>query len=139
MQDVMIQMPDTLYSRLANAAQATRQPIEHILLHALQVGSPPSWEEAPAMFQADLAALDRMDDDSLWRIARSSRIGEDRTRYDELLDKNANGTLTPDERIELTELRTDADLFMLRKSYAVDLLRWRGHVIPPAQQLTPIP
>ncbi|MEM7531565.1 MAG: hypothetical protein AAF639_05290 [Chloroflexota bacterium] len=138
MQDVMIQMPEPLYARLANAAHATRQPLQDILLHALKVGSPPSWEEAPAMFQADLAALDRLDDDSLWRIARSSRIGEDRTRYDELLDKNANGSLTERERTELNDLRNDADLFMLRKAYAVDLLRWRGHVIPPANQLIPL-
>ena len=31
-------------------------------MRAVQVGSPPSWEEAPAEFQSDLAALDRLDD-----------------------------------------------------------------------------
>ena len=90
------------------------------------------------MFQADLAALDRLDDDALWRIARSNRFDQDMTRYQELLDRNANELITPSERVELTNLRADADRFMLRKAYAVDLLRWRGHIIPPADQLTPL-
>lgn len=53
--------------------------------------------------------------------------------------KNASGTLSPVERIELTQLRKAADRFMLRKAYAVDLLRWRGHAIPPDHQLKPLP
>ena len=51
-------------------------------------------------------------------------------RYQELLDKNADGTLTEVERNELTQLRTEADRSMLRKAYAAALLRWRGHKIP---------
>lgn len=83
--------------------------------------------------------MDRLDDDTLWRIARSTQLTQDMTRYEELLDKNANGALAPAERLELTQLRQTADRFMLRKAYAVDLLRWRGHAIPPAHQLTPLP
>jgi len=37
----------------------------------VQIGSPPRWDDAPAEFQADLAALDRLDDKALWYIARS--------------------------------------------------------------------
>lgn len=114
-------------------------PRNDVILRSIQVGSPPSWEEAPAEFQADLAALDRLDDSALWRIARSSQLAEDMTRYQELLDSNANGSLTPTERVELTQLRKAADLFLVRKAYAVDLLRWRGHAIPPAHLLTPQP
>lgn len=51
----------------------------------------------------------------------------------------ANGVLTAPERTELTQLRQAADCFMLRKAYAVDLLRWRGYAIPPAHQLKPLP
>ena len=53
-------------------------------------------------------------------------------RYQELLGKNANDTLSDAERAELTRLRTAADRFMLRKVQAAALLRWRGHHIPPA-------
>lgn len=138
MQDFMLQLPVDLYTRLSQFAQATRQPLQDVLLRTVKIGSPPSWEEAPAEFQADLAALERLDDESLWQVARSSQLDDDMTRYQELLDKNADGTLSPSEHIELTQLRTDADRFLLRKAYAVDSLRWRGHAIPSADQLMPL-
>jgi predicted transcriptional regulator len=132
---VTIRLPESLYTRLQQIAQATRRPLDDVLLHALQVGSPPSWEDAPAEFQADLAALDRLEDEALWRIARSRKTEADMERYQELLDKNANDLLTPEERDELTQLRTEFDRFMLRKAHAVALLRWRGYQIPPAETL----
>lgn len=134
MQNVTVQLPESLYRRLQQAAQAMQQPLEAVLLRAVQVGSPPAWEDVPAQFQADLAALDRLDDIALWRIARS-RQAADMVLYQELLDKKANGTLTSDEQAELVQLRTEADRFMLRKAQAVALLRWRGHTIPPADKL----
>jgi len=138
-QDVTIHLPEALYLRFRQAAEAMQQPLEDVLLHAAQVGSPPSWEDAPAEFQADLAAMDRLPDNMLWRIARNHQLDADMTRYQELLDKNADGALSDVERAELTNLRKAADRFLIRKAYAVDLLRWRGHTIPPAHQLTPLP
>lgn len=48
-------------------------------------------------------------------------------REGELLDRNADGLLTPAEHDELERLREEADRFMLRKAHAAALLRWRGH------------
>lgn len=56
---------EELYARLEQTAQATKQSFTDVLLHAVQVGSPPNWSNAPAAFQADLAALDRLDSDEL--------------------------------------------------------------------------
>lgn len=109
-----------------------RQPLDEVLLRAVQVGSPPSWEDAPAEFQADLAALDRLDDDSLWRVARSSQLDQDWSRYQELLDRNADGTMTESEQNELEKLRLAADRIMLCETLAAVLLRWRGHVASKA-------
>jgi hypothetical protein len=130
-----MQLPERLYVRLQQTAQATKQSFEDILLRALQVGSPPSWETAPAEFQAELAALDRLDDATLWRIARTHTTEAEMERYQILLDKNANNTLSTKEREELTQLRTEADQQMLRKVHAAALLQWRGHQIPPAEKL----
>jgi hypothetical protein len=124
---VTLQLPEYLYVRLQHAAQAMRQPLNEVLVRAVEVGSPPIWDDVPAAFQADLAALDRMDDESLWRVARSTQLYQDGSRHQELLDKNANGTITAGERAELTDLRIEADRFMLRKAHAAALLRWRGH------------
>lgn len=129
-QDVMVSLPESLYLRLQQVAQATQQSLTDVLLHAVEVGSPPNWEEAPAEFQADLASLDRLNDEALWQIARSQRTEADMVRHQLLLDKNAAGTLTEAERQELTRLRTEADRFMLRKGHAAALLRWRGHRLP---------
>src|SRR5262245_59544176 len=134
-QNVTLSLPETLYLRLQQTAQATHQSLTEILLHAVQVGCPPGWEEAPAAFQADLAALDRLDDEALWRIAKSSRTEADIVRFQELLEKNSDTQLTTDERTELTQLRFEADRFMLRKAHAAALLRWRGHTVPPAAKL----
>jgi len=134
-QAVTLQLPESLYARLQQAAHATGRSLDDVLLHAVQVGSPPRWDDAPAEFQTDLAALDRLDDESLWRIARSRQTEADMERYQELLDKNANGVLSPDERNALVQLRAEFDRFMLRKVHAAALLRWRGYQVPPAESL----
>ncbi|MBC8330618.1 MAG: hypothetical protein H8E28_01430 [Anaerolineae bacterium] len=132
---VTMQLPENLYLRLQQTARSTRQSFDDILLRSVQVGSPPAWESAPAEFQADLAALDRLDDAALWRVARS-RAGVDATaRYQVLLDKNAEGTLSAKEGAELTHLRAEFDRQMLLKVHAAALLQWRGHQIPPAGKL----
>ena len=130
--NVTLQLPETLYLRLQQAANGMHQTLDEVLLRALQVGSPPSWEDAPAVFQSDLAALDRLDDQSLWRIARSTQLDEDWSHYQELLEKNADSLITASERLELERLSLEADRFMLRKAQAAALLRWRGHTVPLA-------
>lgn len=132
---VTMQLPENLYVRLQQTAQATRQSFEAIVLRALQVGSPPAWESAPAEFQADLAALDRLDDAALWRMARYRATAAQMERYQTLLDKNAKGMLSAEERAELAQLRFEFDRHMLRKVHAAALLQWRGHQLPPADKL----
>ncbi len=134
-QDVTLPLPEPLYLCFQQMARATRQPLVDLLLRAVEVGSPPSWEEAPPRFQADLAALDRLDDDALWRIARSRPKQESIERLQELQERRNVKGLTPDEQRELEGLLEEADRFMLRKAHAVALLRWRGHAIPPAEKL----
>ncbi len=130
---VTLQLPEDIYLRLQLAAQATKPSRNDIFLRVVQVGSPPGWDDVPAEFQADVAALDRLDDSALWRMARQKQSDADMTVYRELLDKNANGTIAEAEKHELQTLRTEADRFMLCKAHAVALLRWRGHPIPPAE------
>lgn len=134
-QNVTVSLPEDVYLRLEQVARGTKQSLADVLLYAVKVGSPPSWEDVPAEFQADLAALDRLNDDALWQIARSQQTEADMVRYQALLDKNANESMTESERLELTQLRVEADRFMLRKAHAAALLRWRGHQLPPAEKL----
>jgi hypothetical protein len=104
--------------------------LEEVIVHALEVGSPPDWDDVPAEFQTDLAALDRLDDATLWQIARSRKTEDPTTRYDELLERNQEGALTDAEWLDLMALRKEADRFMLCKAQAAIILRWRGHQVP---------
>ncbi len=133
--NVTLPLPEALLVRFQQMAKATSQPVTALLVRAVEVGGPPNWEEAPARFQADLAALDRLDDDALWCVARSRRSEAEMARLQELLDKNANQLITSQEQSELAQYSEEADLLMLRKAHAVALLRWRGHAIPPAEKL----
>jgi hypothetical protein len=127
---VTLQLPEPLYRRLANNARATNRTLEEIMLHALQVGSPPDWADAPAEFQTELAEMDRLSDDALWRIARKNKLAPEMDRYNQLLEKDEQGELTETERLELQRLRSETDRFVLRKAHAAVLLRWRGHSVP---------
>lgn len=124
---VTLQIPETLYQRLVNTACATQRPVEEIMLRALQVGSPPSWDDVPEEFQTEIAALDKLDDNTLWQIFRSHKTVADMERYNVLLEANSNGTITQSQTLELIHLRHQADIFMLKKAQAGVLLRWRGH------------
>ncbi|HRQ38601.1 MAG TPA: hypothetical protein PLD25_11900 [Chloroflexota bacterium] len=134
-QHVTLPLPEHLYLRIEQVAKATQQSVTDVLLHAVEVGSPPGWDDVPAEFQTDLAALDRLDDKTLWQIARSQQKEADMDRYEDLLQQNANDVLTAVERDELARLRQEADRFMLRKAHAAALLRWRGYQLPPADKL----
>ncbi|MCB0197427.1 MAG: hypothetical protein KDJ65_36100 [Anaerolineae bacterium] len=136
---ITLDLPESLYVRLQQAAQATQQSFDAILLRVVQVGSPPGWDDVPAEFQTDLAALDRLDDTALWQVARVRQSDADMTRYQTLLDKNSNATISSDEKEELNQLRTTFDRHMLRKAQALALLRWRGHQVPSPAQLDALP
>ncbi|WP_071189547.1 hypothetical protein [Trichormus sp. NMC-1] len=124
---VTLQIPEIIYQRLVNTAHATQRPLEEVMLHALQVGSSPAWDDVPEEFQAELAALDKLDDNTLWQIFHSQKTAADMEEYNTLLEKNSSGTLTETERLNLISLRHESDLFMLRKAQAAVLLRWRGY------------
>jgi hypothetical protein len=127
---VTLQIPDLIYQRLINTANATGRSLEEVMLHALKVGSPPDWDHVPDEFKADLATLDRLEDEALWKVATARKTPEAMAQYDELLERNRNGNLTPAEQLELMELRSQADRFMLRKAQAAALLHWRGYHVP---------
>jgi hypothetical protein len=133
--DIVLPLPEDLYVRLEQTARATKQSLTDVLVRAVRTGSPPDWAQAPAAFQADLAVLDRLDDDSLWRIARSQRSDVNSARLHALLEKNADDALTPAERLELDAQVAEADRFMLCKAHAAALLQWRGYAVPPFERL----
>lgn len=129
-QVVTLDLPGPLYERLKEIADASHRDLDEVLITTIQAGMPPSLERVPERFQADLRALDHLSDDVLWQIARAEMDDDKAALYEELLERNRRKDLSDSERKTLSALREEADLLMLRRSYAHALLRWRGHIIP---------
>lgn len=127
---VKLDIPEFVYRRLENTAKAMRRSVEDVMLYALKVGSPPTWDDVPPEFQADLAVMDRLEDDALWSIARSKKEPAELQRYDELLARHQDNLLSDVEKQELQQLRIATDRFVLRKAHAAALLHWRGYTVP---------
>jgi hypothetical protein len=57
-----------------NTAQATQRSLEAVILRAVEVGAPPDWDDIPEEFQADVAALDWLDDGALWQMFEVAKL-----------------------------------------------------------------
>ena len=131
-QQITVELPLPLYRFLARLAEQTHQPLEELVAQSVAGNLPPSVDNAPIEIQADLLALQELAVDELKRVA-NEQIGEkQQKRHLQLLGKN---NLSADEQRELSELRRQADVLMLRKAYAWAVLRWRGYPIPRLEEI----
>jgi hypothetical protein len=135
-QAITLHLPDRLYQRLAEVADASQQPLGDVVLQSIRVGLPPSLERVPERFRDDLRALNRLSDEVLWQVARGDIKEDKAVLYEALLEQNSRGELDEAGRAMLTTLREEADLLMFRRSFVCALLmRWRGHRIPSLGEL----
>ena len=124
-------LPENLYLRLDQAAQAAARPVTEVILQTLAHHLPPAVEDdLPFALRAELLALEALSDEALWTIALGVFNQDKVTLYDALLERQAANTLTPEGREWLTRLREEADALMLRKAHALALLKSRGHSLP---------
>jgi len=123
---VTIHLPNALYRRFQQAAQATQRRVEDVLLQTLAGNIPPALDEAPLDLRPELEAMQSLDTDTLWIIARSQITPEQQARHEQLLHLNQRGAIKPAERVELDRLGAAADKLTAKKAYAYALLRWRG-------------
>jgi hypothetical protein len=128
-------MPQPLYRRLERLSELTRRPLEDLVVQTLSVGVPPLPDDLPAEMRQDLMALEDLDDDALWQVARSEASPERWEQHRLLLEKNRLRTISAPEQATLARLRQEADQLMLRKAYAYVLLKWRGHRLPTLAEL----
>jgi hypothetical protein len=129
-------LPEEIYDRLRQSAQATNKPVEELVLQSVKAGMPPSVNDLPAEYTQECLALERLSDNRLWQVARSTLPMAHQRRYSDLLRKSQAGTLSEREREQLRRLGDEARRLTLRKAYAYALLRWRGHPIPTPIELT---
>jgi predicted transcriptional regulator len=133
-----IELPEPIYRLLAQIADASHQSVESIAAQSVSGNLPPSVETSPAELHDELQQMQGLSKDELVAVASQQINPTQASRHMELLERNANGQLTTQERDELDSLRVAADHLMVRKAYAWALLRWRGYRIPALTEL-PLP
>jgi len=133
-QTVTLELPQTIYLPVSRMAQATKRPLEDLLVCALKASLPPL-DGLSSELVRELVKLERLDDESLWRVMVSRVPAAQQRKLDSLLRKNQAGTLTKREQQKLDRLQREADRVMLRKARAAVLLRFRGHRLPTLEEL----
>ena len=129
-QTIQIQLPDDMYERFQRVAYATDQPLEEVVLQTIQGNLPPSLDDLDPESRRIVADLPHLSDDLLWRIAKEALPPKQWRRHQHLLQKGLDAELTAAQTQELESLREAADRLVTRRSYALALLKWRGHTIP---------
>ena len=84
----------------------------------------------PVDLREELRALQTLDDDALWVIARSKLPPAEQAHLEVLLARSSAGMLTEAEREELIHLGKETDRLNLRKAQAYVLLYERGFPLP---------
>ena len=132
---VTISLPEPLYRQFQQVAQISRRRLEDVLLQTITGNVPPTVDDAPPEIQAELQALQWLNANSLWDVARSRIPPEQQARHEYLLHQNQRGTISPAEREELDRLGAIADRITVKKAYAYALLRWRGFPLPTLEAM----
>lgn len=133
-QIITLTLPDDFIQPLLRTAAAVNQPVEEVLLTALQ-SSLPSLDGLPGEFIENLTALEMLDDQSLWRVMAEKVSPGEQQLLSKLLQRQQTDGLTSEENKRQASLQHQADLLMLRKARAAVLLRFRGRRIPTLTEL----
>ena len=132
---ITVEISDTLYDQLKRTAELVQRPLDAIVKEGLVHTVSPLVEDIPAAYQHDLYPLLTMDETALMREAKAIFPIERWERYEALLEQKKEHPLDKAEETLLNELRREADVFMLRKGYAVLLLKRRGYHSPTINEL----
>jgi hypothetical protein len=131
-QTLHIALPEAIVQRLQRVAEATRQPLEKVVVQTICGNLLPVLEDLSPALREVVADLPTLTDEALWAVARTPLPPKQWWRHQRLLQKAQEGTLTDAEQHELAALRTATDRFVTRRSYALALLKWHGHLLPTA-------
>jgi hypothetical protein len=105
---ISILVPDQLLERLNRQAEAACRPVEEMVVAALADSIPAPPMHLPDDIRKELSVLETFSDEALRDLARSVMRSDELPAY------------TPGDA---------SDLLMLRKAYALVLLKWRGHAL----------
>jgi len=107
-------------------AQTLRRPIEDVLVDAVATALPPL-AGLPSELTYDLDGLAFLNNDELWRVARSTLSTEHYQQMDDLLARKGQAQLTTAEQQTLDRLVGEYQSLVLRRGQAAVLLQRRDY------------
>ena len=125
-QDITISLPDVLYRKLKARAEQTQRSVEAEALDAL-VASVPVVDELSVDLEDALAQLALLDDQALWRAARTTFAADAARQLEELHLKRQREGLAEHEAQAAAALVQQYERVMLVRAQAAALLKQRGH------------
>lgn len=125
-QAITLTVPDELYERLAQRATETDSSIADAALEAMAMALPTA-DDLPPEIADRLTLLDTLDDQRLWRVARSTLPQRAARRLRALSRLQEQRVLTSVEQQELAQLLDRLEDVGLMRAKAAALLHERGH------------
>lgn len=121
-----MRIPDSIYHRLKERANAAHRSIEDEVLTIVTAAI--AEDALPVDLEAELTALETVDDATLWRTARNSRLSQKESdEIEHLHFKRQRGeSLTSQEGERLDKLMAQYHRAMLLRAQAAALLKERG-------------
>lgn len=133
---VTVTLPEDLYEQLEARARTVARSVEDVVTQTLARSLPPAPEpDLPPAVQVEINAMERLSDEALWAIARSTANDDKVALHDVLIERQSAGRLTAEGQHLLMQLRDEADALMLRKAHAYTLLQSRGYTLPTLDEL----
>ena len=105
---VSIELSEADYEALESISGASGWSMSKVVAQCVRSGMPPSLGKVPEIFHSELLVLNKMGDRKLLDVLEGA---------------------LPSEK-KLSAAHKKANFEALRKTYALRLLRWRGHSIP---------
>ncbi len=124
-QSITLNLPTALYTRLKRRAEQSRRTIEAELLEVVAAAIPVA-DELPADLSEAISPLALLDDEALWRAARSRLAPEATTQIESLHLKRQREGLSETEAQTLAGLMRQYERAMLVRAQAAALLKARG-------------
>jgi hypothetical protein len=125
---ITLHLPETLYKRFRQRAEWSHRSPETEILDAVASGASVEAELSPEIIET-VEAIEMLNDDELWRLARETMSPEASQELEALHFKQREEGLSPVEDAMRAKLIQKYERSMLIRAQAARLLKERGHDI----------
>jgi hypothetical protein len=125
-----IELSENIFQQLTALAHQNQSSPESLTLESIL-----AYLSGAESQETTLQQMQTYSQDQLLKIARQTVNDSHQLRHESLLERNQDGTITPQERLELQDLRLKVDRLMLRKAYAWDILGTSGYPMPALEEI----